>query len=461
VGEQVDVVELTSDLARIDSSHEGEGGLTLPIVERLEKLWASRGVTTQRFPTPKQGNVHLLARIPGQGPAPALMFLCHTDVVGVQPGWTVDPFAGESRDGFLWGRGVLDMKGMLAAVTTACLRLVDEGTVPERDIVLLYDSDEEGGWHGTSWLLEQHPALSEVSAVVTEGGWSLCQSDRRTPMLASMSCAERTFGALRVSTKAVATHSSRPLPESAIGGLADIVARLRQLSLPVRLTPLTRAYFEQLRDATNDSVLAGAVEDTLAARTQADLDAAGARVTAASPYPSLHNALLRSTLAFVVAEAGKRANVLPSIASVLVQTRFSPGGSSPGEIIERVRACVGDDADVAVVGPPWEQEHETLARWEREWTAPLASTEHEIFAAWQAAVGDVHPGVRTAPALFEGGTSAKPWREKGIPVYGLYPYFVDNETLVAMHGADERVRVDELRRAEELMYRMLLRLCRW
>ncbi|MCU1686725.1 MAG: zinc metalloprotein [Amycolatopsis sp.] len=460
MGEPVDVVELTAELVRIDSSHEGEGGLTLPIVERLEALWASRTVETRRFPTPKEGNAHLYVRIPGRGVAPPLMFLCHTDVVGVQPGWTVDPFAGDCRGGFLWGRGVLDMKGMLAAVTTACLRLVDSGTVPDRDLILLYDCDEEGGWHGTSWLLEQHPELARVGSVVTEGGWSLCGPDGTSPMLAAMSCAERTFGALRLTSTAAATHSSRPLPQSAIGSLASVVGKLERLVLPVRLTPLNRSYFEGLRAATDDPALTGALRDLLVARTQPELDAAGNRVVATSGHPALHNALLRSTLAFVATEGGKRANVVPSRASLLLQVRFTPGGSSPQEVIDLVRACAGTDVSVAVVGPPWEQEHETLARWQRDWMAPESPTGHEVFAAWRQAVGEVHPGVVAVPVVFEGGTSAKPWRERGIPVYGLYPYFVDDGALTAMHGADERVRVEELRRAEELVHRMLGRFCR-
>ncbi|MFI5782576.1 M20/M25/M40 family metallo-hydrolase [Nocardia sp. NPDC051570] len=460
MGETVDVVDLAAELVRMDTSHQGEGGLTLPVVERLEALWSSRGVETRQFPTPKEGNTHLWVRIAGRGAAPPLMFLCHTDVVGVQPGWTEDPFAGEVREGYLRGRGALDMKGMVAAVTTACLRLVDDGAVPDRDLVLLYDCDEEGGWHGTSWLLEQHPELANVGAVVTEGGWALCGSDGRTPMLASMSCAERTFGALRVSTVAMATHSSRPMPRSAIGALASIITRLERLELPVRLAPLNRKYFECLGEATADPELADAVTELLAAGTQPELDAAGRRVVTASGYPALHNALLRSTLAFVATEGGKRANVVPSAASVLLQLRFTPGGSSPAEVIDLVRECVRPDADVAVVGPPWENEAETLARWQREWTAPHSSTGHEVFAAWQHAIAEVHPGVVTAPVVFEGGTSAKPWREKGIPVFGIYPYFVDDGTLTAMHGADERVRVDELRCAEDLLHGMLARFCR-
>jgi acetylornithine deacetylase/succinyl-diaminopimelate desuccinylase-like protein len=351
------------------------------------------------------------------------------------------------------------MKGMLAAATTACLRMVDEGHVPDRDIVLFYDCDEEGGWHGTSWLLEGNPELAEVGAVVTEGGWSICGRDGRSPLLASMSCADRVFGALRVTTTAVATHSSRPLPRSAVGVLADIVDRLDRLVLPTRVTPLVRTYFERLMTATDDPTLAEAIQHLLAARTQADLDAAGARVVAASDYPALHSALLRSTLAFVVAESGKRANVVPSTASLLLQLRFTPGGSSPEEIVGLVRNCVGADGAVSVVGPPWEDQQQTLARWHRDWTAPLSPVEHEVFRSWQRAVNEIYPGIETAPVVFEGGTSAKPWRERGVPVYGIYPYFVDGETLTAMHGADERIRIDELRRAEQLLYRMIQHLC--
>lgn len=453
-----DVLSLTKELVRQDSSHDGEGGQTAAIVHRLEQFYRALGVETTQIATPIIGNSHLIARIPGAGSGPPLMFLCHTDVVTADArSWTHPPFDAVEEGGFLWGRGSLDMKGMLAAVTIAVGRILAADIRLDRDLIMVYDCDEEGGQYGTNWLLKQHPELAEVGSVVTEGGWSILAKDGQTPMLAAMSCMERTFGALKVTTRSTATHSSRPLNDSAIASLSRIIARLDNLTFPIRLNSTTRIYFERLQDSTTDVQLVKAIGALLNAKTQEELDKGGNEVVAASDYPALHRSMLSSTMAFVVQRSGVRANVIPGEAWVMLQLRFAPGCQTPSEVIHAVTECVGSMGEVSVVGPPWESEADTLQRWQLDWSAPISDTSSDVFQSWESAVAAVYPNCITAPSIFEGGTSAKPWRELGVSVYGIYPYFVDNATLTAMHGVDERIKIEFLRSGEEVVYQLLRR----
>nr|AIW62991.1 hypothetical protein [uncultured bacterium BAC-AB1442/1414/561] len=454
----IGVVSLAQSMIRYDTSHDGEGANTLPLARMLASVWEHAGVPTETIPTPKQGNVHFLARIRGSGAAPPLLVLAHSDVVSVQPDrWRSDPFGAEVRDGYLYGRGSLDMKGAGAAFMNALLRHVTEGAVFDRDIIYLADCDEEGGWHGTPWLVQNHWDKVAAGAVLTEGGWTLAQSDGRTPMLASLSCLDRTFGAVRLTTEHVATHSSRPLPEAAITRLARVVERVNRWRPRVMLTDLNRRYFTGLAAATIDDRLAEAVTALLAADGSESLMTAADTVVKYSPYPWLHNAMLRATVAFVAQDGGRRANVIPARASVLLQIRFVPGAQAPRDVLAELQAVVGDDATMSVVGPPYETAEQTLTRWERDWSLAPSSTGTDVFTAWQQAAQETYPGTPAVPAMFEAGTSGKPWHDRGVPVYGLYPYLVDQETMTRMHGDNERVRVAELRRGADLMYRMFAR----
>jgi acetylornithine deacetylase/succinyl-diaminopimelate desuccinylase-like protein len=183
-------------------------------------------------------------------------------------------------------------------------------------------------------------------------------------------------------------------------------------------------------------------------------------VVGRSPYAALHNALLRPTLAFVIENVGYRANVIPGTAKATVNVRLLPGGAGLPQIMAEMRTVIADDRVVLshVGGRAGETPQQADARVARGLTStpspyPGAGDDPSgLFAAWTAAVGAVHPALHTAPTLFEAGTATGAWRAKGIPVYGFYPYVVDNDAMERMHGNDERVGVEALRRAGDLMY---------
>jgi acetylornithine deacetylase/succinyl-diaminopimelate desuccinylase-like protein len=337
-GETIDPVAMAVAMIRFDTSHGGEGGVTRPHAEWLKARWEAVGVPTEIIPTPKPDNVHFIARIRSAAPAgaPPLLLLCHSDVVSVDRArWTVDPFAGVVENGFLYGRGAIDMKGANAAFMAALLRHLGEGARFDRDIIFVSDTDEEAGPYGGRWLASNHWDRVAAGAVLTEGGWVLLRTDGTTPLLAAVTVEDRAAAQVELATEAVTTHSARPTPTAA--AVADP-------KVSIRLLPRR-----------------GLTEEETAASVEA------ARVAAPAP------------------------------------------------------------------------------------------TDTDVFAAWAAAVAKTYPGAATAPCLFEAGTSGGPWRQRGIPVYGLYPYAVDNDTMTRMHGDDERVAVEALAAGTELMYRLFAR----
>lgn len=365
-----DVVSLTRTMIRYDTSHNGEGADALPLAHTLESVWRHAGVATEIIPTPEPGNVHFLARIEGTGERDPLLVLSHSDVVPAHPEhWQHPPFDAVVSEGFLWGRGSLDMKGAGAAFMNALLRHVREGALFDRDIIFLSDCDEEGGWYGTRWLTEHHWDRVGAGAVLTEGGWTLAQQGGDTPMLASLSCVDRAFGAVRLTATGTATRSSRPLPDSAVARLAAAVHAVSAARTPVVLTPLNRDYFAALARGTQDPGLATAVRRLLEAgdtlKTGDTLDALAEEVLSRSSYPGLHNALLRATIAFVSQDGGLRANVIPRQASALLQLRFTPGGQSPDDLIHHIGKVIAEHPGTRLdlVGPPGENASDTLARW--------------------------------------------------------------------------------------------------
>lgn len=454
----LDPLALTVKMVRFDTSHNGEGGVTLPHAEWLKAKWDAAGVATEIIPTPKRDNVHFIARIKGATTPPPLLLLGHSDVVSVeQDRWTVDPYGGVVKDGWVYGRGALDMKGANAAFMSALLRHLSEDATFDRDIIFLSDCDEEIGPYGTRWLAEGHWRKIDAGVVLTEGGWLLTQRDGTTPMVATLTRQDKISALVELSAQGTTTHSSKPLPDAALVRLNRALARLSDYQPGVFISDVARGHFEALAERTENAKLAAAVRLMLGASEQQERNRAGALVVALSDYPGLHNALMRHTFSYVVQQGGYRANVVPGTATAQVNVRFIPGGPSVAQTLEEMRAAIGDpQIGMRLTGlRKTDETHEQLrARLEETMAKPASSVDTDVFRAWQRAVATTYPQAVAVPGLFEAGTSGAVWRQRGIPVYGVYPYAVDNDTINRMHGNDERVRIDALRQGTQLMYEL-------
>ncbi|MGW1690579.1 M20/M25/M40 family metallo-hydrolase [Streptomyces sp. NPDC002399] len=457
-GDPTDPVGLAVAMIRQNTSNPGDGARTLPFARMLQDIFRAAGVGTEIVPTPKEGNVHFFARVPAGVPTrkKPLVLLGHSDVVpAIGDKWTTDPFAGDIQDGKLYGRGSLDMKGVNAAFVAALLRHVREGAAFDRDIVLWSDCDEEQGPYGVRWFLTDHPGRIEASAVVTEGGWVLNQRDGRTPMIASLTCNDKRSLLLRLETSSYATHTSKPFTGQAVIRLGEVLEQLGDWRAHIRPNALSRQYFAALAEATTDRPLAEAVREMLDARTEQRRDRAGEAVVRLSDTPELHNAMLRTTLAFTSAQSGYYPSIVPGTATAEFRAAFLPGADDPGRVVAELRSLIGNRATLTVVGNPGESEQQALDRLRGYLAVPDSSYDTDVFRAWRTAVRRTHPGVRATACQFEAVTSAVPFREQNVPVYGMYPFTVSRDMLKRMHGTDEHIGVEALRQGTETVYQML------
>lgn len=451
-----DSLAMLKKMISFDTQNFGEGGKTRPYAEWLQSVWQAAGVPARIIPTPQPDNVHLIARIKGTTSAKPVLLLGHSDVVPVErENWSVDPFAGVVKNGQIWGRGALDMKGTNAASISALLRHVREGHRFDRDIIVLTDCDEESGSYGSGWLAQNHWDLLDCGMVLTEGGWMIAQHDGTTPMLITVTQQDKVYFNLDLYAHGTATHSSKPIPDSAVVALSRAVAALGDYSAPTRLTSVTRTYFSALAKATDDRAWARTIRLMLSARTSAQLERAAALVVKGSDYPYLHAALLHTTAAFVIEDAGYKENVIPSTAHVRVNCRGIPGGEKPRHFLATVRAMMKPrGVDVVLAAPAGVSEADYLDQLDRTWATPPADLRTPLYRAISQASVQTYPSAVFSPALFEAGTSLGPWREHGIPGYGVYPYVIDNDQLVAMHGNDERIYTAALAQGTDFMYRV-------
>lgn len=431
---------LLRDVVRVNTSNPpgSEGALAALLAPRFRAL----GFEVTIVPTPDSGKAHFVARLRGDGTKRPILLAAHADVVGVErEKWTRDPFAGELHDGWVYGRGAIDFKGGLAVFARAAMMLAERRVPLARDVIFLAEADEESGRYNTSWLARERWDLIDCEFALNEGGWIMTGADGRVRYV-SVSTADKRVVNLVLTARGTSTHASMPLPDNAIVALGRALARVGDYRPPVRLTPSTRRFLETLARSSPEPT-AGHLRD-LASGDPARVARADREV---SRDPLLH-ALTRNTFAPVIVSGGFRSNVIPGSAEARVNARVLPGTSN--EELVRELARVIDDPRIDVQLVP-----STAAV--VPGIAPAESTiDTELFRALERSARRQWPEADVTPYLFQAGTDAGAWRSRGVPVYGIYPYPIDAETLSRMHGNDERVRVESLRQGTEMIYRALV-----
>jgi acetylornithine deacetylase/succinyl-diaminopimelate desuccinylase-like protein len=428
------VAELCAALVRIDTTNRASGDAEgeRAAGELVASVLADEvGVAPLVLESaPRRANV--VARVPGADPAlPALLVQAHLDVVPADPAaWSVPPFAGEVRDGYVWGRGSVDMKDMCATVLSALRSWRSRGVVPRRDLVLAFVADEEtGGEYGAGWLVAEHAELfADCGAGIGEGGgYGLGVDGVR---LYPVGTAERGTLHLRLTAAGRAGHGSRPNPDNAVVALVAALARIAAHRWPVQLTPTVREYLVRTGEALGVPVDLGS--DAAVDATVARLGRAGA----------LAAAVVRPSTTPTVLSAGSAVNVIPSTAEALVDTRVLPGGAE--EVLAVVDQLLGPDVrrEFVTHGEPVQ--------------APLDSP---WFAAMAAALRAEDPDAVVVPYCLGGGTDAKAFSALGIPCYGFGPLGLtadegyDHRAMA--HGVDERVPVAALEFGARVLDRFL------
>jgi carboxypeptidase PM20D1 len=368
-----------------------------------------------------------------------LVLLAHQDVVPVEPGtessWQHPPFSGALADGYVWGRGALDNKGSLIALLEATEVLLAERFQPRRTVLLAFGHDEElGGPQGAAAVSHLLQERGIRPAFVLDEGGSMVQgmvSGVAEPM-ALVGIAEKGYVSAELVVETAGGHSATPRPESSIGILVDAIARLQANRLPARVTPPVRALFDAI-----------APEATFGLRLVISnlwlFEPIAIRVLDSKPEIA---ALLRTTTAPTILEAGMKENVIPGRARAVVNFRILPGESIES-VLEHVRATVADDR-VHVSALPKRRE-----------PSPTSPTRSESYPLLARTIREVFPGTVVAPFLMLGGSDARHFASTSEDVYRFTPLLLSETDIAGIHGTDERVSTQALTKAVRFYVRLL------
>jgi acetylornithine deacetylase/succinyl-diaminopimelate desuccinylase-like protein len=448
-----EVVSLARDLVRIDTSNPP--GNEAMIAEYLRTRLEPLGFSVEIVPTPAAGKAHLIARLPATVPATEkpLLLAGHADVVGVErPLWTVDPFSGLVQDGLLYGRGAMDFKGGLAAFTVAAMRVAREATPRTRDLILLSEADEEGGAYGTTWLAENHWDKIDAGVSINEGGW-IFRGGSGGARLMGITTIDKNSLSVTFRTRGTSTHSSRPLPDSALRRLTRALNRVENYDTAPRITPTARSYLEAW--ARESSGRTAKRLRTLLNTRRAAVRRRVADQLQAGRWGELYDGLVRNIFVPTIVSGGFRANVLPGTAEATVNMRMLPG-QKPRPLLRELERVVADPrVEITPIVSGDATVEETLDAFDKRAVQPPSTTDTELYRSLAREGQRQWPGVRVAPALFEAGTDATPWRQRGIPVYGVYPYPIGLDELQAMHGNDERIPIASLEQGTDMLTRVV------
>jgi acetylornithine deacetylase/succinyl-diaminopimelate desuccinylase-like protein len=430
---ETEVVQLCSDLIRIPSVNtgdpasigDGEARAARYIQQKLEEVGYA---TSYAESVPGRGN--LVCRLEGaDGDRGALLVHGHVDVVPADPAeWQVDPFAGAVQEGYVWGRGAVDMKDMVAMMVAVARDFKRTGVVPPRDLIFCFMADEEaGGRYGSQWLVDNHPEwfAGATEAISEVGGFSVSVDPVRRAYLVAAAEKGIAWAYLRASGRA--GHGSMTNDENAVTRVAQAVARLGTHEFPLQ------------RTATVDAFLAAVTELTGLEFPDEDLEGAVAKL---GPVSRLVSATLRNTANPTMLKAGYKANVIPSTAEATVDCRVLPG--SEAEFRDQVAEIVGDGIEI---------EWDFLPALEYPF-------EGDLVEAMKASLVAEDPDGHPIPYMLSGGTDNKAFSRLGIAGYGFSPLRLPAELdfTALFHGVDERVPVDALQFGTRVLGR-LLRTC--
>ena len=442
---------LLSEVIRVNTSNPP--GNEAQIADLLAAKFKPLGFQVDIIQTPQPGKAHFIARLKGNGSKKPVLLAAHADTVGVErEKWSVDPFAGLMKDGYVFGRGAIDFKGGLAVFAEAVLSLARNQVPLARDVIFVSEADEEGGRYNTTWLAEGHWDKIDCEFALNEGGWIIKNPDGKVRFV-SISTADKSSVSLVLTARGASTHSSMPRPDNAIFTLAKAMARLADYDTQPKLIPSTREFFLTL-GKTSGPPMSEYFQDLV---TSNDPERMKRADRAISKDPLLH-ALMRNTIAPVLLNGGFRGNVIPGSAEATINCRLIPG-TDVREFISEIKSVINDPRiDVAVSSRGIPGGDQVLAQQIEKLRNTKPSTQDtELFRAFVESSKSIWPGAPVTPYLFQAGTDAAAWRNRGIPVYGTYPYPIDAEDLSRMHGNDERVSVESLRQGTELIYKTLLK----
>ncbi|MDD3846336.1 MAG: M20/M25/M40 family metallo-hydrolase [Syntrophorhabdaceae bacterium] len=410
-------VSLIRDFLRIDTTNPPGNEESAALF--LEDILKREGLGAEIYAgAPKRANI--ISRIRGAKRGKPVILLGHIDVVPArEEEWTAHPFGGEVRDGYVYGRGAIDMKAQVICQLLAFIDLAHRGVVPKRDVIFLATCDEEvGGANGMEFMLNRMPELKDASFVLSEGG---CLIEEDGLVHAQVSVTEKKLSQFIVKAQGRGGHGSMPHGDNANEKVVEAAHRILSHKWPLKMTPVTSAYL--------DGVLGG-------------------RRIGGAKFPPLkealripkwkrflegneiYNAILRNTVTVTILKGGEKVNVIPAQSSVYFDSRLLPTETHE-RFFRKVRQLAGKDVEIERIG--------------EKISEPGPSRYNTVyFQGIENCVVSLKGSIPVLPFVTTGATDLRYFRDLGVPSYGFFPITLTKEEHMRMHGKDERISLKNI-----------------
>lgn len=425
-----EAVGLLSEYLAIDTTNPpGDVSVAADWVERV--LGEAEIATTRLGPSPDKPNV--VATV-GDGDARPFVLSHHMDVVGAPADqWTVDPFGGLVKDGYVWGRGALDMKGFGILTIVCALELARLGVELDRPVRLVITADEEvGGEFGAKWLAANH--LDEIDGEFfwTEGSFA---THRDEGTFYGVEVAQKGVGAVKLTVRGEPGHASAPTRDNAVVRMSEALAKIGRYRSELGARKFVVRYLDALpKELTRFEGSFGDLTNEELEETLRRLRRRGER----------EPTMMRNTFTPTIVHAGVGQNVIPAVCEAYLDCRARPGVDGAAVLAE-IASVIDDDTVVL-----------ELVKNSIGTESPIDT---ELFRALSDAITTVRPGAFVIPHMGSGGTDAKHLRPHGVVCYGLIPFEMAIGDLHGIHGIDERVSIENVELGLRIMWETVLRLC--
>lgn len=427
-----EIVALLRDYLRIDTSNPP--GNEILAARFFKGLFDREGIRSEIFEY-APGRANLVARLNGTGAKKPLVLFNHMDVVNVErPYWTVDPFGGDLKDGYIYGRGALDMKttGLLEAVVMINTRR--SGRPLQRDLIFVATADEEVDAGGVTWLVEKRPDLVRGAEFMINEGGVIDSKDGRVRSY-DVGLTEKSPFWVKVTARGRPGHGSQPfVRDNAVLTLLRALDRLARYETPIRVTPAADAFFKA-RAATQPPARAAKfrnIRDSIR-------DAEFRRTIEEDQY---YNAILRNTISITMLQGSPQTNIIPTVAEARLDIRLLPD-EDPAAFLEELKRVMAEPGITL----------EPFGAWISATASPVDS---EMMRAIDRARARHHPGATLAPTILTGWTESAMMRPLGVQAYGFEPYVLDPSEQSRAHGNDERISVENVLRGARILEEIVL-----
>jgi len=424
-----------SDYLRVNTTNPP--GNELLAARFLKAILEKEGIEAQILDTTELGanRANLYARLRGNGSKKAIALVHHMDVVPATPAsWSVDPFSGAVKDGYIWGRGAIDMKGMGIAQLMALIAIKRSGLPLTRDIVYIGNSDEELTSTGGLIFVARHPdLLKDVEYLITEGGDNILDNNGKVVYFSVGVAEKRTFWQ-RLTVNGVPSHGSRPTKQNPVPRLVAALYKISQFETPLHITPGVDKFFRDI------SRLYPAPQRSWLSNVTVALNDPKAREWILSDV--FWNAYLRNTISLTGLVGSNKTNVIPGVATADIDVRLLPD-QDPAEMLKTLQGVVGDTA----------VHFTTLLQPKTPLESPIDT---DLFRAIERAAHDREPTAFVTTPMETAATDRPTYRKLGITTYGFSPFRVPRtEIQRGMHGNDERLSVENVGYGTRFLYDIL------